>query len=119
MAALLFEVFDLHPCVEIVGQAWTVEEATRLAAAQAPDLVVIASGVVLREDAVDLADRVYQANPNAVVIVTASMLPNAVQQKLLDVCAIPLATEICDLPHSLEELVPDLRAPATITINRA
>ena len=108
MSRLLNEVLGSHPHVEIVGQAWTVQEATKITSEAGPDLVVIASGVALREDAVPLADDVYRANPNAVVIVVAGKLPQNVRQELLDVCAIPLESDIMDLPCELEVLIPDL-----------
>jgi len=108
MSRLLHEVLGGHPRIEIVGQAWTVEEATKITSKANPDLVVIASGVALRDDAVSLADDVYRANPNAVVIVVAGRLPQNVRQELLDVCAIPLESDIMDLPCELEMLIPDL-----------
>jgi chemotaxis response regulator CheB len=111
MAHLLEAVFQSHPRVEIIGRVWTVEEAVRVAAELTPDIVVVSSGVVLREDGVALADQVYRANPHAVVVVTATTLPGRVRQELLDVCAIPLEQDIMEVPHALEELIPDLREP--------
>jgi chemotaxis response regulator CheB len=108
MTVLLEAAFEGYP-VEIVGKAAAVEEATRIAGAAGPEVVVIASGVVLRQDAVRLAEAVYQANPSAVVAVSASTLPDSTKKELLDVCAIPLAVEILELPKALAELVPDLR----------
>ncbi len=109
--ALIEEIFREHPRVEIVGKACRVEEAAGIASERKPDLVVVASGVVLREDAVGLAARVYRANPSAVVVVTAEWLPEPSRTALLEVCAIPVATNILDLPHELEMLIPDLREP--------
>lgn len=111
MARLLEVVLGKHPRIEIVGKAWTVEEAVRVTSESLPDLVIVASGVVLRQDAIGLAEKVYLANQNAVVIVTAEVLSDHVRQQLLDVCAIPLASDIFELPFALEVLLPDLRVP--------
>jgi hypothetical protein len=110
MGVLLEAAFADYP-VEIIGRAETVEEAMRITNAQRPDVVVIASGVVLREDAVVLADAVYRANSSAVVTVSASVLPDSIQKELLGVCAIPLRVGVLELPEALAEMVPDLRKP--------
>lgn len=111
MAFLLREVLGEHPRIEIIGQAWTVEEAVRISSTLVPDVVVISSGVAMGQDAVSLAERVYRANPCAIVIVTAECLPDSLRQELLGVCAIPLAAAILDLTSELEELLPDLKPP--------
>lgn len=118
MSFLLNEVLSAHPQVQIIGNAWNMDEAVRIAGELRPDLIVISSGIAIRQDVVSLAERVYRADSDAVVVVAAEFLPSHFRNDLLEVCAIPVAAPLHELPSALEELIPDLRVPASLVQNK-